>query len=73
MYGTYSPGPGITKKIPRIGQFVRYWTSGVKNERANVPISFGKRNQNILVSFPNVSLLKTGCFDIVQNLLSWAK
>jgi hypothetical protein len=30
-------------------------TSNVKNERKNVLISFWKRNQNVLVSFPNLS------------------
>jgi hypothetical protein len=29
--------------------------SNVKNERTNVPLSFWKRSQNVLVSFPNLS------------------
>ncbi len=36
-----------------IGQ--HFFCSNVKNERANVRISFWKRNQNVLVAFPNLS------------------
>jgi hypothetical protein len=47
----------------KLGNFSNYalhvlWTvmdSNVKNKRTNVPISFWKQNQNVLVSFPNFS------------------
>jgi hypothetical protein len=38
-----------------VAQKIIVWSSNVKNERKNVPISFLKRKQNILVSFPNLS------------------
>jgi hypothetical protein len=45
----------------------------VKIERTNVPISFWKRNQNGFGIVPEFVLLRTDCFDLVQNLLSWTK
>ncbi len=49
------------------------WISNVKNERTNVPISFRKQNQNVLVPVPEFVLLRTDCFDLGQNLFSWTK
>jgi hypothetical protein len=46
--------------------------SNDRNERTNVPISFYKRNQNVLVSFPNLSCWENS-FDLVQNLFSLTK
>ncbi len=40
-------------------------TSNVKNERKNVPISFWKRNQNVLVSFPYFS-----CWELIVSFWS---
>jgi hypothetical protein len=39
-------------------EFLNICTSTVKNERTNGPISFQKQNQNVLVSFPNLSCLE---------------
>ncbi len=40
-------------------------SSNIKNERTNVLISFWKRNQNILVSFPNLS-----CWEQIASIWS---
>jgi hypothetical protein len=45
------------------------YSSNVK-KRKNVPISFWKRNQNVLVSFPDFKKVVTDCFGLLQNLLS---
>ncbi len=39
--------------------------NNVKNERTNVPISFWKQNQNVLVSFPNLS-----CWEQIVSIWS---
>jgi hypothetical protein len=42
-----------------------------KTKGQNAPISFSKQNQNVLVpTIAEFVLLKTDCFDLVQNLVS---
>jgi hypothetical protein len=41
-----------------------------KTKGQKAPISFWKQNQNVVVPLPNLSLLKTDFFDLVQNLVS---
>jgi hypothetical protein len=46
-------------------------SSNVKKGRANVPISFWNKTKTFW--YPEFVLLKTDCFGLVQNLLSWTK
>ncbi len=46
-------------------EFLSICTSTVKNERTNGPISFQKRNQNVLVLFPNLS-----CWEQIVSIWS---
>jgi hypothetical protein len=58
------PSLGIFKN----GEFLKYegkHFSNVKNERTNVPISFWKRDQSVLVSFPNLS-----CWEQIVSIWS---
>ncbi len=49
-------------------------SSNVKNERTNVPISFWNETKTFWYGIiPEFVLLKTDCFDLVKNLLSWTK
>ncbi len=52
-YGLRSGGGGILSMAKP--NLTLYLTSNVNNERRNVLISFWKRNQNVLESFPNMS------------------
>jgi hypothetical protein len=48
-------GSGCGSGRPKNLWSLRIRISNVKNERTNVPISICKQNQNVLVSFPNLS------------------